>query len=130
MTNERELAAVVAHGLLNTTAVLASSAHTLRSHADRLTDDDRLLLTTALVTHSALLAEGLNVLLHHCSDQFGDAATVIALTASTIAAVPDADLPMVLDGIVNRVKILSTGLEALVRGLPHEVLALLDSLRH
>ena len=129
MANERDLAAVVAHGLLNTAAVLSGSAHTLRSYGERLSGDDRAALMKALSTHSALLDEGLKVLMEHCSDPFGDAATVVALTVHTIDSVPPLDLPFVLDGLIDRIQVLTAGLQALVRGLPPEVVALLESLQ-
>ena len=128
VTSERDLAAVVAHGLLNTAAVISGSAHTLRFYGERLSSDDRMAMMTALSTHSALLDEGLRVLLEHCSDPFGDAATVVALTVHTIAEVSPRDLPFVLDGLIDRIQVLTTGLQALVRGLRPEVVALLESL--
>jgi hypothetical protein len=124
----RALAAVVAHGLLSTAAVLAGAAHGLL-HPERLTAEVREELIETLTDHAATFDEGLRVLVRHCSDAFGDAATTIALTAGTVRQLPDEDLPSVLHGIVDGIKILRIGLEALIRGLPPDVVSLLDSLQ-
>lgn len=69
------------------------------------------------------------MLLEHCSEPFADAATSVALVARTAGQVASEDLPVVLDGIIEGLQTLKIGLEALVRGLPHEVVVLLDALQ-
>jgi hypothetical protein len=127
--NERELAAVVAHGLLNTVTVVAGSARTLRQQGHRLTEDDRQELLAAIVGNAQVFCDALDAILSHCSDAFGDAATTMALAARTIRCVPIDDLPPVLDGISEHAKVLEAGLSAMVRGLPADVVAFLDGLR-
>ena len=126
---DRATAAVIAHGLLNTLAAVAGSAGTLRRYGRRLGDDDREVLVATIVDNAAVFIDGLQAILDSCSDQFGDAATTLALTARTIRAVPDDDLPKVLDGIVAHCSILEMGLASMVRGLPRERLDYLNGLQ-
>jgi hypothetical protein len=129
VTDDRDLSGVVAHGLLNTIAVISGSAHTLLQLGDRIPDGDREILVGTLAQSAELFGDGMQVLLRHCSDPFGDAATAITLLGRAIHSVPADELPQLLDGIVVRARTVRVGLEALVRGLPAEVLDLLDSLQ-
>ena len=128
MTSERQLEAVVAHGLLNTVAVLWGSAHTLRHDRDRLAEEDRAFLFDALEGNSALFSDSIRLLVRHCSDPFGDAATVLSMTGRALRALPPEDLSEVLDGIIEGVKVVRIGLDAMVRGLPADVRHALDDL--
>jgi hypothetical protein len=128
VANERELAAVVAHGLLNVLTVLADSAATLRAYGQRLGDEDHAEILDTMEDHAVLFADGLSILLQACSDAFGDAATRIALAGRGIRHVEPEDLIDVLDGIVEGAKTLRTGLEAQVRGLPKDIVRALDGL--
>ena len=129
MTAERTLSAILAHGLLNTASIISASARALRQTGDRLPAVDREDLTATLAAHAALLDDGLRGLLEHCSDAFGDAATVVALTARTITAVPAGELSMVLQGLIDGAEVVKAGLGSLVRGLPQDLVTALDSLQ-
>jgi hypothetical protein len=127
--HDRELAAVIAHGLLNTVAAVSGSARTLRRYGHRLGDDDYEVLLGSIVDNAGVFMDGLDAILENCSDAFGDAATTMALAARTIRSVPEADLPQVLDGLVAHTSVLELGLAAMVRGLSPELLEFLNGLQ-
>jgi hypothetical protein len=127
--SERELAGVIAHGLMNSLAAVCGAAGTLRRYDGRLTDGDRDELLTTIVEHAEVFNDGLAAILRHCSDAFGDAATTMALAARTVRALPCEDLPPVLDGLIAHCSVLELGLAAMVRGLSRDVVSYLDSLR-
>jgi hypothetical protein len=126
---DRELAAVIAHGLMNTVAAVSGSARTLRRYGHRLGEEDYEQLVASIVDNASVFVDGLDAILENCSDAFGDAATTMALAARTIRSVPEADLPAVLDGIVAHSSVLELGLGSMVRGLPRDVLRFLDGLQ-
>jgi hypothetical protein len=128
VTNERQLAAVVAHGLINSLAVVSGAAHTVITYGDRLPPTDRDAMLCAIARGAEHFDAELRVILEDCSEPFGDAATAMALAGRAIHAVPADELPAVLEGIIDRGNVLRSGLEALVRGLPRDVVEVLDSL--
>lgn len=125
-----ELSAIVAHGLLNTLAVLSGSAATMRQFAERLSDEQRESMTAALVSHAELFTEGLDVLLRHCSDAFADAAWIVESIGRRFRAAAPDDQTTMLDRLDASATILRNGLQSLVRGLPPDTIDLLDSLQH
>ena len=124
-----ELSAIVAHGLLNTLAVLSGSAATLREFGPRLSDEQRASMTAALVSHAELFTEGLDVLLRHCSDAFADAAWIVESIGRRFRAAMADDQAVMLERLEVSTTVLRNGLQALVRGLPSETVELLDSLQ-
>ena len=127
--DDLELSAIVAHGLLNTLAVLSGSAATIREFGARLSDEQRESMTAALVSHAELFTEGLDVLLRHCSDANADAAWIVESIGRRLrAAMPD-DQAVMLERLDVSTTVLRNGLQALVRGLPPETVELLDSLQ-
>ena len=124
-----ELSAIVAHGLLNTLAVLSGSAATLRQFGARLSDEQRESMTAALVSHAELFTEGLDVLLRHCSDAFADAAWIVESIGRRFRAAMGDDRAVMLERLDVSATVLRNGLQALVRGLPPETVELLDSLQ-
>ena len=130
ISDEVELSAIVAHGLLNTLAVISGSAATMQQFGSSMTAEQHETMIAALVSHSELFTEGLDVLLRHCSDAFADAAwTVETIGWRYRSAAPDDRLVM-LERLEKETAVLRSGLQSLVRGLPPETIDLLDSLQH
>jgi K+-sensing histidine kinase KdpD len=127
-TDATELEAIVAHGLLNSLAVLSGAAGTLLAYGGQLEDDDVATLVDAIDSQSEVFTEGLKVLLEHSSVAFADAATAVSLGAAVCGSVTEERRTEVLGMLVKRSKELKAALDGLVRGLPPEVLELLDSL--
>jgi hypothetical protein len=130
VTGDRELSAIVAHGLLNTLAVLHGAAASLNEYGSRLSLADRETLWSAIELHGEAFSKGLEVMFEACSPAFADAASAVALLSRAVRSADTNDLVTILDGFVSKTAILRIGLEAQVRALPHEVLDLLESLRH
>ena len=129
MDAQRELEAVVAHGLLNSLAVISGAAATLIEHGHALSETDVRMLTAAIDEQSSVFTDGLQMIVRHASDTFADAATAVALAAGVANHVPAEDRAVALDALVRRTGLLRQVLDGLVRGLPDEVLALLDDSR-
>ncbi len=129
MDADRELEAVVAHGLLNSLAVISGSASTILQLGDALSAKDLEALTVAIDEQSTLFMDGLHVLIRSASDAFADAATAVALAAGVATQVDAADRALVLEALLRRSGLIRQALEGLVRGLPPEVLALLGDHR-
>lgn len=129
MDQQPELDAIVAHGLLNSLAVIAGAASTILQYGPALGDDDVRVLTTAIDEQSAVFTDGLQVLVRHASGTFADAATAIALAAGAANRVAASDLPLALEALVRRAGAIRQVLDGLVRGLPADVLGLLDDAR-
>ena len=129
MDAQRELEAVVAHGLLNSLAVISGAAATLLEHGHAMGEDDVRTLTTAIDEQSTIFTDGLQVVVRHASDTFADAATAVALAAGVANHVAPDDRSIALEALVRRAGLLRQVLDGLVRGLPDEVLALLDDRR-
>ena len=127
-TDATELEAIVAHGLLNSLAVLSGAAGTLLAYGASMEEEDVATLVTAIDEQSGLFTEGLKVLLEHGSVAFADAATAISLGSGVCGSLRDENRTEVLTTLVRRSKELKSALDGLVRGLPPDVLELLDSL--
>ena len=127
-TDASELEAIVAHGLLNSLAVLSGAARALLAYGSQLEDEDINTLVTAIDAQSEVFTEGLKVLLEHSSVAFADAATAVSLGAAVCGSLSAERRAAVLTTLVKRSKELKTALDGLVRGLPPDVLELLDSL--
>jgi len=128
MTDATELEAIVAHGLLNSLAVLSGAAGTLLAYGSQMEEEDVMTLVTAIDEQSGVFTEGLKVLLEHSSVAFADAATAVSLGAAVCSSLPAERRAEVLATLVKRSKELKSALDGLVRGLAPEVLELLDSL--
>ena len=128
MTEATELEAVVAHGLLNSLAVMSGAAGTLLAYGRELGDADVDALVAAIDSQSCVFTEGLKVLLEHSSVAFADAATAVSLGSGVCGSLSADRREQVLAMLVRRSRELKSALDGLVRGLPPEVLELLDSL--
>lgn len=129
MEPQRELEAIVAHGLLNSLAIISGAAATILDHGAALGEDDVRVLTTAIDEQSTVFIDGLQVVIRHASDAFADAATAVALAAGVANHVAGGERELALDALVRRAGLLRQALDGLVRGLPDEVVALLDDSR-
>ena len=129
MEAQRELEAIVAHGLLNSLAVISGAASTILEHGAALAEDDVRTLTNAIDEQSTIFTDGLQVVIRHASDTFADAATAVALAAGVANHVSPDERALALEALVRRSGLLRQVLDGLVRGLPDEVLALLDDTR-
>jgi K+-sensing histidine kinase KdpD len=127
-TDATELEAIVAHGLLNSLAVLSGAAATLLAYGRDMEDEDVATLVMAIDAQSGVFTEGLKVLLEHSTVAFADAATAISLGAAVCGSLSAERRVHVLTTLVKRSKELKSALDGLVRGLPPDVLELLDSL--
>jgi hypothetical protein len=123
-----ELEAIVAHGLLNSLAVLSGAAGTLLAYGHQREDDDVATLVDAIDAQSGVFTEGLKVLLEHSSAALADAATAVSLGAAVCGSLSAERRNAVLTTLVRRSKELKSALDGLVRGLSPDVLELLDSL--
>lgn len=126
---QRELDAVVAHGLLNSLAVISGAAATILQFGEAMEEDDLSVLTAAIDAQSAVFTDGLQVLIRSASDAFADAATAVTLAAGIANRVGVDDRSMVLEALVERTSLIRQVLDGLVRGLPDEVLTLLGDVR-
>ena len=129
MDAQRELEAVVAHGLLNSLAVISGAAATILEHGSVLSAEDLRVLTVAIDEQSSIFTDGLQVVVRHASDTFADAATAVALAAGVANHLAGEERNLALEALVRRAGLLRQVLDGLVRGLPDEVLALLDDSR-
>ena len=129
MDAQRELDAVVAHGLLNSLAIISGAASTILQYGSALGDDDLSVLTKAIEEQSSVFTDGLQVLIRQASDTFAAAATAVTLAAGVADRVAAADRTMVLEALMSRTGLIRQVLDGLVRGLPDEVLSLLGDAR-
>ena len=127
---ESALAAVVAHGLFGPLAVLRGAAFAVRSFRGSLSASEYGDLIDAVISQSAVLTEGLDSVLRFGSAEFADAAWVIENIGRSYRESAPEDHDETLDELDVAAAVLSEGLRSLVQGLPPEVLAVLDRLRH
>ena len=128
MTADDEVLGVIAHGLLNELAVLSGAAFVLRDLGEviDLAEWERTLATLESATAGFALS---------VHDVFDDAATGAVAAASlvesvpTIRHLPSPDVPGGLSQVIETAAVVAEGLRSLVRGLPPEVVLLLESLR-
>ena len=130
ISDEIELSAIVAHGLLNTLAVISGSAATIQQFGATMSADQHEDMTAALVSHSELFTEGLDVLLRHCSEAFADAAWIVESIGRRFRLAAPDDRQVMLERLATETAVLRSGLQSLVRGLPPDTIDLLDSLQH
>jgi hypothetical protein len=123
---QRELDAIVAHGLLNSLAVISGAAATILKYGAALPVDDLDTLTNAIDEQSAVFSDGLHVLVRNASEAFADAATAVVLAAGVANRVAGEDRTLALEALLRRTALIKQTLDGLVRGLPAEVIALLD----
>ena len=128
MGDASELEAIVAHGLLNSLAVMSGAAGTLLAYGHAMDGGDVDTLVEAIDSQSCVFTEGLKVLLEHSSVSFADAATAVALGSGVCSRISADRREEVLATLVRRSRELKSALDGLVRGLPPDVLELLDSL--
>lgn len=127
--DDRQLDAVLAHGLLNSLAVLSGAAASILAindgHGDPAALDDLL----ALIDHqSELFVDGLQLLVRQASDAFADAATAVSLAAATASRGDSPTRRLCCETLVERSQLIGRTLQGVVRGLPSEVLDLLGGL--
>lgn len=120
---------MIAHGLLNSLAVISGAAATILEHGSALAEDDVRILTAAIDEQSTIFTEGLQVVIRHASETFADAATAVALAAGVANHVVAGERQLALEALVRRAALLQQVLDGLVRGLPDEVLTVLGDTR-
>jgi hypothetical protein len=123
------LAAVIAHGLFSPLAVLSGAAFAVRSFGGALTGAEYEALTSAVLSQSEVLTEGLDSVLRFCSAEFADAAWVIESIGKRYRSADASDHVVLLDQLDSASEVLREGLRALVAGLPSEAIEVLDALR-
>lgn len=121
-----EVAAVVAHGLVNSLAVLSGSLHTLHSFRDSLSPVELDLTHAAFNAQGHVLQSGLETIRVHMSQPFAQAATAVGLATRALRSVAEEDAEAVLAGLLRSVEVLRSGLLAATRGLSPDVVAFLD----
>ena len=126
------LAAVVAHGLLGSVAVMHAAAQTLQRLGDEVPVDDRTFLLDSMCLQSDLLVEGTDCMSASMGEEILSSAAAVRMAAGTLASswdgvVGDQRLTLLttLDQHGDRLK---TMLLRLVQGLDPEAILLLDSL--
>ena len=127
VTDDGTLEAIVAHGLIGSLAVATGSASMLLRDRNFDPTTERWLLDS-IVEQSALVVEGMKTILDSATGSFADAATNVALAAGTLPPVPAADRRPVLEALLRASDVLRNILGGLVRGLPPEVIEMLDEL--
>jgi hypothetical protein len=127
--DEPDRVAVVAHGLLNTLAVLTLAAGTLKSDSETLNPAVEHDLMTTIIRHSALLGDALVFVLPSGSEAFTTAAAAIVASGILLAATPNHPSQHMLRDLMADCVIVAAGLGDTVRGLPAEVVEFLDTLR-
>lgn len=127
VADDGTLAAIVAHGLMGSLAVATGSASMLLK--DRRFDPttERWLLDS-ITEQSALVVEGMRTILDTLTPTFLDASTNVALAAGTLASVDAAHRRPVLEALLRASDVLRQILGHLIRGLPPEVIEMLDGL--
>ena len=127
VADDGTLAAIVAHGLIGSLAVATGSASMLLRDKTFDPSTEEWLLDS-IVEQSALVIEGMRSILESEPESFADAATNVSLAAGTLRTVERADRRSVLEALLRASDVLRQILGGLVRGLPPEVVVLLDEL--
>ena len=121
------LEAIVAHGLIGSLAVATGSASMLlRDRTFDPTTEQWLL--DSIAEQSPLVVEGMKTILDSATQSFLDAATNVSLAAGTLSEIAAADRRPVLESLLRASDVLRQILGGLVRGLPPEVIEMLDEL--
>ena len=127
--DEPDRVAVVAHGLLNTLAVLTLAAGTLIDNPARLTPTIEDELVSTIVRQCALLGDALVFVLPSGPEAFNIAAAGIVASGVVLAASPTRPSHQMLSDLIADCVIVAARLDDTVRGLPAEVVEFLDTLR-
>ena len=127
VADDGTLEAIVAHGLIGSLAVATGSASMLlRDKTFDATTEQWLL--DSIHEQATLVVEGMRTILDGSTQSFVDAATNVALAAGTVANVPSSERKAVLEALLRASDVLRQVLGGLVRGLPPEVIEMLDGL--
>jgi hypothetical protein len=128
------LAAVLAHGLLNSLAVVDGAALSLRRSWDRFNEEQRDDLTTLLARHGALVADQANDLPGIVAHKLANHLFVVRGVSETMAAegrfLPDEDRERLLDVLTRQSAQAASVLASVVRGLPPGAHIVLDGLEN
>ena len=123
------LEAIVAHGLIGSLAVATGAATMLLEAPGKFDPETEDWLITSISEQSTLVLEGMRTIAQsEVTQRYVDAATNVALAAGTIAAIDPARRAPVLEALLRASDVLRSILGALVRGLPPEVIEVLDHL--
>lgn len=127
--DEPDRAAVVAHGLLNTLAVLTLASGTLLGNGETISSTVQDELVSTIVRQCALLGDALVFVLPIGPETFNIAAAGIVATGVLMSEAPRHLSDEVLGDLIVDCAIVAAGLDDIVRGLPAEVVEFLHSLR-
>ena len=127
VADDGTLEAIVAHGLIGSLAVATGSASMLLKDKTFDPTTERWLLES-ISEQSVLVVEGMKTILDSATQSFVDAATNVALAAGTLPEVSAADRRPVLETFLRASDVLRHILGGLVRGLPPDVIEMLDEL--
>ena len=127
VSDDGTLEAIVAHGLIGSLAVATGSASMLlRDKTFDPTTEQWLL--DSITEQSALVVEGMKTIIDGATQSFLDAATNVSLAAGSLPSVGPADRRPILEALLRASDVLRQILGGLVRGLPPEVIEMLDEL--
>jgi hypothetical protein len=121
------LEAIVAHGLIGSLSVATGSASMLLRADGRIDAETEAWLVEAIRVQSTLVVEGMKSIGDHAQG-FADAATNISLAAGSLEDVRPEHRKPLLEALLRASDVLRQILGALVRGLPPDVIDLLDEL--
>ena len=127
VADDGTLEAIVAHGLIGSLAVATGSASMLlRDKTFDPTTEQWLL--DSISEQSALVVEGMKTILDGVTSSFVDAATNVSLAAGTLRTIARDQRKPVLEALLRASDVLRNILGGLVRGLPPDVILMLDEL--
>jgi hypothetical protein len=122
------LEAIVAHGLIGSLAVATGAASMLLKARRPFDPETEAWLITSISEQSTLVLDGMRTIMGSATPSYVDAATNVALAAGTIAGIDADRRAPVLEVLLRSSDVLRSTLGALVRGLPPEVVEMLDEL--
>jgi hypothetical protein len=122
------LEAIVAHGLIGSLSVATGSASMLLNASGRFDAATEQWLVDSIQEQATLVIEGMKSILEAATMGFLDAATNVVLAAGLLAEVPSERRGPLLEALLRASEVLRGILGSLVRGLPPEVVELLDEL--
>ena len=125
--DEGTLEAIVAHGLIGSLAVATGSASMLLRDKTFDATTERWLLDS-IAEQSILVVEGMKAIVDGATSSFFDAATNVSLAAGSLGNVDAAGRRPLLEALLRASDVLRQILGGLVRGLPPEVIEMLDEL--
>ena len=127
VSDDGTLEAIVAHGLIGSLAVATGSASMLLRDKtfDPTTEQ---WLVDSIMEQSILVVEGMKTILDGATQSFLDAATNVSLAAGSLSTVAPERRRPVLEALLRASDVLRQILGGLVRGLPPEVIEMLDEL--